>query len=89
MRLEERPLPEVVGTILVHNLADTSGRKALKKGTFLQERHMALLEELGHERVEVAVLEAHDVHEDEAATRLAAALQTDGLRVTRAVGGRA
>lgn len=88
MRLEERPVSEALRTILVRNVADTSGRKVLKKGTRLEERHLALLSQLGHKRVEVAVLEAEDVHEDEAATRLAEALQTDGLRTTRAVGGR-
>ncbi|HBY98932.1 MAG TPA: molybdopterin-binding protein, partial [Chloroflexi bacterium] len=88
MQLEERPVSEALRTILVRNVADTSGKKVIKKGTRLEERHLALLAELGHERVEVAVLEADDVHEDEAAARLGEALQTDVLRVTRAVGGR-
>lgn len=88
MRLEERPVSGALRTILVRNVADTSGKKVLKKGTRLEERHLALLAELGHERVEVAVLDADDVHEDEAAARLAEALQTDALCVTRAVGGR-
>ncbi|MCZ7568070.1 MAG: molybdopterin-binding protein [Ardenticatenaceae bacterium] len=88
MQLEERPVSEALRTILVRNVADTSGKKVIKKGTRLEERHLALLAELGHERVEVAVLEVDDVHEDEAAARLGEALKTDALRVTRAVGGR-
>lgn len=88
MQLENRPISEAAGTILVHNVADTSGRKVLKKGTQLEERHLSILSELGYSRVEVAVLGENDVHEDEAAARLGEALKVDGLRVTRAAGGR-
>jgi molybdenum cofactor cytidylyltransferase len=88
MQLEERAVSAAAGTILVHNVADTDGRKVLKKGTRLAEEHLSRLAELGHQTVTVAVLEADDVHEDEAAVALAEALQTEGLRVSRVTGGR-
>lgn len=88
MHLEERAISTAAGTILVHNVADTSGKKALKKGTRLTDDHLEQLAGLGHERVMVAVLGPEDMHEDEAAATLAEALQTEALRVTRAVGGR-
>lgn len=88
MRLEERAVSDGVGTILVHNVADADGRKVLKKGTRLAEEHLSRLAELGHSRVMVAVLEAGDVPEDQAALALAEALQADHLRQTRVTGGR-
>jgi len=86
--LEERVVPEAGGTILVHNVADADGRRVLKKGTRLAEEHLTRLAELGHARVMVAVLEAGDVLEDEAAVALAEALQSDQLRLSRVTGGR-
>jgi len=88
MRLEERAAAETVGTILVHNIADAEGRRVLKKGTRLAEEHLARLAELGRSTVVVAVLDADDVREDEAAVALAEALRTDHLRLTRVTGGR-
>jgi molybdenum cofactor cytidylyltransferase len=88
MRWEERVVSDAAGTLLAHNVADAGGRKVLKKGTRLTEEHLSRLSELGHRKVMVAVLEADDVHEDEAAVALAEALQSDGLRLTRVTGGR-
>jgi molybdenum cofactor cytidylyltransferase len=88
MRLEERTVAEAVGTILMHNVADTSGKRTLKKGTFLTREHAVQLAEMGRVTVDVAVLEADDVHEDEAAATLAAALQTGELYLTPPAGGR-
>ena len=88
MKLEERAISAVAGTILVHNISDAEGRRSLKKGTRLTQEHLAQLAELGHSRVMVAVLEAGDVPEDEAAMMLAEALHTEGLRLSRASGGR-
>jgi molybdenum cofactor cytidylyltransferase len=88
MRLEERAVSAAEGTILVHNVADATGRRVLKKGTRLTEEHLSRLAELGHSRVMVAILEGDDVLEDEAAVALAQALRTDQLRLTRVTGGR-
>jgi hypothetical protein len=88
MRLEERVVSQALGTILMHNLADAAGTRALKKGTLLAEEHLAQLAEMGRTTVEVAVLEADDVHEDQAALILAEALQTEDLFLSRPSGGR-
>jgi molybdenum cofactor cytidylyltransferase len=88
MRLEERTISQAVGTILMHNVADPGGKRALKKGTHLAEEDVTELAAMGHETVEVAVLEADDVHEDEAALALAEAMQTAQLSPTRPCGGR-
>ena len=88
MRLEERAVSQALGTILMHNLADAAGTRALKKGTLLAAEHLAQLAGMGHSTVEVAVLEAGDVPEDQAALLLAEALQTDELFLSRPSGGR-
>jgi len=88
VRLEEQAVSEAAGAILVHNVADADGRRVLKKGTRLEEEHLTRLAGLGYSRVMVAILEADDVLEDDAAVALAGALRTDGLRLSRVTGGR-
>jgi molybdenum cofactor cytidylyltransferase len=88
VRLEEQAVSKAAGAILVHNVADADGRRVLKKGTRLAEEHLARLSELGYSRVLVAILEADDVPEDDAAVALAGALRTDHLRLSRVTGGR-
>lgn len=74
----------------MHNIASAEGRKVLAKGTRLTHKEIGILQEVGQTGVWVAVLEPGDVAEDEAATRIAAAVAAGvtGLRMTRAVGGR-
>ena len=88
MQLEERVVSEAEGTILLHNVADADGQRTLKKGILLNKEHLAQLEEIGRDRVEVVVLEADDVHEDQAALALAEAMQTEELYLSRPMGGR-
>jgi hypothetical protein len=88
MRLEERPVAEAAGTILMHNIADPDGKRAMKKGTRLNEEHLARLAAAGHQTVPVAVLEADDAHEDEAAVALASALLREHLEAAPPDGGR-
>jgi molybdenum cofactor cytidylyltransferase len=88
MRRETRPISVAVGTILLNNLADTEGNRILKKGIRLSDNHLDTLADHGLATVEVAVLEADDIHEDEAAAELATALQTEGLDISRPTGGR-
>ncbi|MDQ4077073.1 MAG: molybdopterin-binding protein, partial [Chloroflexota bacterium] len=62
----------------------------MKKGTRLTKQDILTLQSIGHTKVDVAILSDDDVHEDEAAEIIAAAL-LDGsalLRATRGVGGR-
>ncbi len=88
MRIETVEIEEAVGHLLVHNIVNREGRKVLSKGTRLEPHHLDALRQVGLERVEVAVLEPEDVHEDEAAERLAEALKPTYARATRGVGGR-
>lgn len=88
MRIETVEVEKAANHLLVHNVVDRSGRKVLSKGTRLEPRHLAVLREAGLERVDVAVLEPDDVHEDEAAVRLAEAFTSAHVEATRAVGGR-
>ena len=88
MRLEERTIADAAGTILMRNLADAGGNRILKKGTFLGEEQLDQLAGIGLSMLHVAVLEASDVHEDDAALVLAEAMQTRELYLSRPVGGR-
>jgi molybdenum cofactor cytidylyltransferase len=88
MRLEQRAVSEAAGTILLHNVFDKEGQRVLKKGTFLAEAQLAKLAEIGQATVDVVVLEADDVREDDAALALAEAMQTEHLYASRAMGGR-
>jgi hypothetical protein len=86
--LEERAVSEAEGTILLHNVADAGGKRTLKKGILLNREHLAQLSGIGRDTVEVVVLEADDVHEDQAALALAEAMQTEELYLSRPMGGR-
>jgi hypothetical protein len=72
----------------MHNVADASGRRALRKGILLTSQHLAQLADMGRTTVEVAVLDEADVHEDDAAVALAGALRTEQIFVSRPTGGR-
>src|SRR5688572_21635461 len=74
------PIEEAVGHILRHNLSSPDGRKAFAKGHRIALADMPRLAELGLERLRVAVLEPGDIHEDEAARRLAAAVCGPGVQ---------
>jgi molybdenum cofactor cytidylyltransferase len=74
------PIEEAVGHILRHNLSSPDGRKAFAKGHRIALADLSRLAELGLERLRVAVLEPGDIHEDEAARRLAAAVCGPGVQ---------
>jgi len=63
---------DIKGRVLVHDLGPD-----LRKGTVLGERHLERVRQSGE--VHLAQLEPGDIHEDEAARRLAAALSGPGL----------
>jgi molybdenum cofactor cytidylyltransferase len=98
MQLEKRSIAEAAGTILMHNIADAQGKRTLRKGTLLTEEHVAQLAEDKRTTVEVMVLGADDVHEDQAAAALGDALCANApcanapcanaLYATRPAGGR-
>lgn len=88
MRVEKVPLNKAIGHILLHHQAGPDGRKALKKGQRLTSEDVALLQELGHEQVFVAILAGDDLDENEAARRLGQAMLGDGLTTSSATTGR-
>src|SRR5262245_54479535 len=79
MYLTTLPPEQAVGHILRHNLAGADGHKALAKGHRIDAEDVERLYALGLSAVRVAVLEPGDVHEDEAARRLAAAVCGPGV----------
>jgi molybdopterin biosynthesis enzyme len=79
MYLTTLPPEQAVGHILRHNLAAEDGHKALAKGHRIDAEDVPRLRALGLNEVRVAVLEPGDVHEDEAARRLAAAVCGPGV----------
>lgn len=86
MRFGSFPLGETEGAILVHSLR--AGGRLIKKGRVLTQTDLAQLHEAGVSEVTVARLEADDVPEDIAATRVAQALRGEGLRMGAAFTGR-
>lgn len=88
MYLTTVPPAAAIGHILAHNLTGADGRKALSKGRRLAEADVERLQALGVDTVRVAVLEADDVHEDEAAHRLAAVVRGPGLNARAPAAGR-
>ena len=76
------------GAILAHSL-DLQGQK-LRKGLALDTAHISAMQAAGVTQVIVAQLGADDLHEDDAAQRLAAAIAPDltGLRLSNAFTGR-
>ncbi|AXS39055.1 molybdopterin-binding/glycosyltransferase family 2 protein [Breoghania sp. L-A4] len=87
MTFGERPLRDCLNGILAHSFK-TDGL-ALRKGTRLTAEHIARLQAASVGSLTVAMLEASDVPEDEAARRIAAAIGGDTVEVERAFTGRA
>ncbi|HEU5015398.1 MAG TPA: molybdopterin-binding protein [Roseiflexaceae bacterium] len=79
---------EAIGHILRHNLTDAHGHKALAKGHKLVAEDLEKLRSMGLQSVPVAVLEPGDVHENEAARRLAEVVGGAGVRMSKPAGGR-
>ena len=73
------PPEQALGHILRHNLADERGHKALSKGHRITAADLPRLRALGIELLRVAVLEPGDIHEDEAARRLAEVVSGPGV----------
>ena len=86
MKFGPVPLADATGAILAHSIALPKGR--LRKGRILTPDDIATLTAAGHATVTVARLDAQDIHEDVAATRLATALAGPGLRLGPAGTGR-
>jgi len=88
MQLVNIPLNQSIGAILVHNIMDVDGRKAFPKGHIVVLADVEKIRAIGKETVYAAVLDAADVREDEAAMRLARAVASDGVELSKPSGGR-
>jgi molybdopterin biosynthesis enzyme len=88
MRLTTLPIETAVGGILVHNVADAEGHKALAKGHRLTADDIEKLRALGKHEVYVGVLNADDVRENDAVARIAQAVAGENTSVTAPGGGR-
>lgn len=90
MRFGAVPVAEALGSLLAHSVA-TPARK-LRKGTRLTHDDLEALHAAGLEQVVVATLETDDLHEDDAALRLAQMLAPApdelGLKIVPAGAGR-
>lgn len=86
MRFGRLSLAEAQGAILAHSLR--FGRLVMKKGRRLGPEEMAILAEAGIEAVIAAKLEPGDIGEDEAATRIGAALLGENVVPSAAFTGR-
>jgi molybdenum cofactor cytidylyltransferase len=83
------PVGEAEGKLLGHNVADATGRPALRKGRPLSAADVDLLRSLGRTLVYVAEPSDQDVDEDVAARRVAEAACGPTLRLVGPGAGRA
>jgi len=86
MKFGEIPTHQAEGTYLAHSVK--SGSVSFKKGRMLSKADVAALTAAGKQRIWAARLDPGDVHEDEAATRLASALVSENIRANTAFTGR-
>lgn len=88
MRLADVPIDQAEGSVLVHNVADDQGHKALLKGHRLSAADIEKLRALGRSQVYVALLEPGDVRENDAVTRIGTVVAGENTSATQASGGR-
>ncbi|MBM7565174.1 molybdopterin-binding protein [Paenibacillus sacheonensis] len=84
--LKEVPVREAIGLVLAHDLTQIipgqfKGR-LFKKGHVVAEADIPKLLDIGKEHIYILELGDGELHEDDAAGRMAAALQGDGLLLT-------
>jgi molybdenum cofactor cytidylyltransferase len=86
MQFGSVPLSDARGAILVHGVR--AGERALRKGRVLTDEDLADLARAGHGEITVARLDASDIGEDEAASRVAKASAGNSVRLGAAFTGR-
>lgn len=86
MKFGPVPVTDAEGAVLAHAAKLSEGR--LAKGHVISAADMALLQAAGFSEVIVARLEPGDLLEDEAASRIAAAIDRDHLTFSQAATGR-
>lgn len=88
MKLENVAIEDAVGGVLIHNIADAGGHKALPKGHRLVESDVDKLRGLGKMTVFVGIFQEGDVSENDAAARIANAVTGENLSLSAVSGGR-
>ena len=88
MKFGPLPLDEALGKILGHNVTGPDGRRVFRKGKALESEDVETLRALGRKTVYVAELEAGDVDENVAASRIAQELCDDNFRLSGPSTGR-
>lgn len=86
MKFGDTPVDQALGAVLAHGVR--AGKAIFKKGRVLAEADIATLRAAGIASVVAARFEPGDVTEDEAARRIAAALQGEHLTATAPFTGR-
>lgn len=86
MNFGEVPLFEAEGAILAHSFKGEG--RTIKKGTRLSGEDISFLEKSGVKSVTVALLEPSDIHEDDAAARVAEKAATRHIRAEAPFTGR-
>ncbi len=80
------PVSEALGAVLAHSVR--AGDLRMRKGAVLGADDLVALQKAGLSEVVVARLDPSDIDENEAATRVAAALAGQGVEMTQAFTGR-
>ncbi len=83
MKTRKVPVEEAVGMVIPHDLTEIlpgkSKKPAFKKGHVIREEDILRLKRMGKDHIYVLELEPDEVHEDEAALRLAQAVAGEGI----------
>lgn len=88
MKIQNMPIESAVGGVLIHNISDGQGHKALNKGHRLVASDVEKLHALGKTHVIVGMFDEGDVSENDAASRAANAIVGENLSPTAIGTGR-
>jgi hypothetical protein len=86
-RREGTALDMLLGRVLCHDVRDAGGKIAAAKGATLTAEGAAAVLACPWEEIHLLALDAGDLHEEEAGSRLAAAVVGDGVEVKGYTGG--
>jgi molybdenum cofactor cytidylyltransferase len=86
MWLEQRSPADAIGQLIAHGQNLENGK--IRKGTIISEEDVSKLQIANIKKITCAIPEAGDVNENIAASRLASALDTSGIRTDSAATGR-
>jgi hypothetical protein len=90
--MKDVPVEKAVGMVLCHDITrivpGESKGPAFRKGHVVREKDIPLLLDLGKRRLYVFTLEEGELHEDDAAERIATAAAGQGVRLTQPVEGK-